>query len=941
MFYSIKVPKVDSNFLRFFWYTDSDLNSEPVQFRLTVHVFGAKSSPSCANFALKQCIEKEHSGDLLGHRIFESFYVDDCMLSANSEDEAISIVRNAQCILSDNGFNLTGFASNSRHVLAAIPPDKLSKEFKACNDLEKELPIQRALGLLWNAQSDHFCFEINVSPDKLTKRGILSTIFSIYDPLFLISPALVLGKHLFQEACKLELEWDEPLPPALATPWKGWLNEVKKLHHLQIPRCYDSQGYSNVELHIFADGSQLAYGCVAYLRFENATEVKCTLAMAKVRLVPLKKGSLKTIPRIELNAAKLAVILFLKLDKELNLPFRCIYFWSDSSIVLSYIYSNDGRFQRFVANRIAFIRNHTSVNNWRHVPGNLNPCDILSRGITNAESFRDNVTWFHGPQFLYESVEYWPRQLDYLSISSDDEERIHHVKCVVEANEATELLLCSSSNWHNLKCKVAVFTRLKDYLKNKSMKSGRLTVDELNKAELHIWQYLQQKYFRDEYNHLRCNRNIPAKSFLRKLSPFLDDRGVMRVGGRLGNSNLSNRVKHPILIPKQAMATELLIKSLHRSLGHLGRKTLTAHLKLDYHIVGISSIVKSVLRKCLICRKVQGKPSTQFMADLPKERVIGDLPPFSNSGVDFFGPFLITKGRKSEKRYGVIFSCLTTRACHVEVSVSLDTDSFLNSLRRFIARRGPIIFLISDNGTNLVSGCKELKASVNEWNGCQIGNFCTQQNIEWTFNPPHASHFGGVYEREIRTIRKVFNSLMLEFSNKVRLTDEMLQTLMCEVENILNSRPLTAVTTDSGDLEALTPNHLLRLNSTFSFPPGLFSNNDCYTKRRWRQIQYMADRFWTRWRKEYVPLLRERQKWYTHQREHRIGDLVLVVDQVLPRNMWCMGRIIHTEVKGNHVRFAKVKVSRYKEGKALKLDTTVLERPINKLILLVPVEELD
>ena len=825
-------------------------------------------------------------------------------------------------------------------LLRAIPHDKLAKELKICNDLDKELPMQRTLGLLWNTETDHFCFEVNVDQAILTKRGILSTIFSIYDPLFLISPALVLGKHLFQEACKLELEWDEPLPPALETSWKRWLNSVKKLNNLLIPRCYNTQSYSNVQLHMFADGSQLAYGCVAYLRFENNTAVKCTLVIAKVRLVPLSKGALKTIPRIELNAAKLAVILYLKLCKELNLPLSQIYFWSDSSIVLSYIYSDDGRFQRYVANRIAFIRNHTDANKWRHVPGNLNPCDILSRGITSAESFRENSSWFHGPEFLYQSVEYWPQQPASLRVSTNDAEIVQQVNYVVEDNEATERLLCSSSSLYNLKCKVAIFLRLKDYLRYKIMNCGSLTLKELNKAEQYIWKYLQQKYFREEYNYLLCNKTIPAKSFLRKLSPFLDEQGIMRVGGRLGNSDLSDRLKYPILLPKQAIATELLIVSLHKSLGHLGRETLMARLKLDYHVVGISSLVKRILRKCVVCRKVQGKPSTQFMADLPKERVVGELPPFSNTGVDYFGPFHVLKFRKYEKRYGVIFSCLTTRACHIEISFSHDTDSFINALRRFIARRGPIISLLSDNGTNLVSGCKELKASVNEWNSCRINNFCKQKNIEWTFNPPHASHFGGVYEREIRTIRKILSSLMIEFSNKVRLTDEMLQTLMCEIENILNSRPLTAVTTDSDDLEALTPNHLLRLNSTFSFPPGLFSNRDRYAKRRWRQIQYMADRFWSRWRKEYVPLLRERQKWYTHQREHRIGDLVLVVDQVLPRNMWCMGRIIHTEVRRNHVRFAKVKVSRCKEGKTLTLDTTILVRPINKLVLLVPVEEL-
>ena len=935
MFYSVRIPLTDSNFLRFLWYDAGDINSTPVQFRLRVHVFGAKSSPSCANYALQQCILQNIESPL-NKVILDSFYIDDLMLALDSESEAQHLIELAQNVLSDSGFKLTGFVSNSRDLLKTIPCEKLSKSLKPPN-LDCHLPESRALGLLWNANCDTFGIQIKIEKKVLTKRNILSILCTIYDPLFIISPAVISAKFIFQQACQLNVGWDEPLPESLQASWEKWLTEIKQLHNFQIPRCYYKSSYSDVELHIFADGSQTAYGCVAYLRFQCNGHSQCSLVMAKVRLVPLKIGSLKTIPRIELNAAKLAVVLYLKLNKELTLGWSNTYFWSDSSIVLSYINSDSTRFQRFVTNRVSFIRTHSSVQQWYHIPGDQNPADVLSRGIKCAKSFANNELWFNGPSFLSLAKNDWPKQSN-KDLPHDDPEVINHVKLVHNTDtNPTDDLLCSTSNWFTLKCRVATYLRFEQYLRFSCVCKGSFSATELKNAELKLFKYLQQRYFKDFYDKLVKTGVSPVKHFLCKFSPFIDDDGVMRIGGRLGNSNLSECAKHPIILPKQPLATSLIIEWLHKSLGHLGREALIAHLKLKYHIVGGTSLVKRILNDCVICRRVQGKPCTQFMAELPRERVIGDSPPFSTTGIDYFGPFYVTRGRvKGVKRYGVIFTCLAARACHIEVTHSLDTDSFVNALRRFISRRGPIYKFISDNGTNLVSGKKELQYSINEWNNTQICKFCSQRNIVWEFNPPHASHFGGVYEREIRTIRKVLNSLLNEFGNRVSLTDEVLITLMCEVEDILNSRPLNAVTTDVDDLEAITPNHLLRLNNTCSFPPGVFDKSDLYAKRRWRQIQYMADRFWQRWRKEYLPLLNERQKWYTPKRMIKAGDLVLVVDQLLPRNMWCLGRVLETEVRNSHVRNAKIRVSRCKTGKFLQFGSTVLERPISKLVLLVP-----
>lgn len=245
------------------------------------------------------------------------------------------------------------------------------------------------------------------------------------------------------------------------------------------------------------------------------------------------------------------------------------------------------------------------------------------------------------------------------------------------------------------------------------------------------------------------------------------------------------------------------------------------------------------------------------MASLPEDRLIPDHPPFTNVGMDYFGPFEVKRGRVIVKRYGVLFTCLTIRAVHIEVADSLDTNSCINALRRFISRRRQVEIIRSDNGTNLVGADRELKAMFKDLDQAQIDRTMQKNGITWIFNSPAASHQGGIWERQIRSVCKILSALLKEQS----LTDDSLHTLLCEVESIINGRPITTSSDSPHDLEPLTPNHLLLLKKQPNIPPGVFDRNDQYSRRRWRQVQYLANLFWTRWTREYIPLLQECQKW--------------------------------------------------------------------------------
>jgi transposase InsO family protein len=448
-----------------------------------------------------------------------------------------------------------------------------------------------------------------------------------------------------------------------------------------------------------------------------------------------------------------------------------------------------------------------------------------------------------------------------------------------------------------------------------------LSVSEIHRAELSIVKYVQGKSFENEVKSLVKGESLPKSSTIRNLSPFLDDQGLLRVGGRLSNSSLANTEKHPYLIP-HTHSVAVLIATHYHNIAHLGVEWITALVREKFWITRIRPIVKKVKHNCFTCRKLFAKPAVQRMADLPNERVQPDKAPFAHTGMDCFGPFIVRRGRSEVKRYVCLFTCFAIRAVHLEKVDSLDTDSFLNALRRFIARRGYPLTLHSDNATNFVGGKRELSKSVNDLDVQQIEKFCVMNNIEWSFNPPCASHMGGTWERMIRTVRKVLTGL-LNNTLSHRMYDEMLETVLCEAESIVNSRPLTKISDDLNDLSPVTPNHLLMIKKHVALPPGVFQESDMYRKR-WRAVQFIVDQFWKQWLKQYIPELQCRSKWLKKEKNFKVGDLVLISDENTPRGVWPMGIVDSVNVsKDQLVRSVTVRTK-----------ASSFVRPVTKLVSL-------
>ncbi len=312
------------------------------------------------------------------------------------------------------------------------------------------------------------------------------------------------------------------------------------------------------------------------------------------------------------------------------------------------------------------------------------------------------------------------------------------------------------------------------------------------------------------------------------------------------------------------------------------------------------------------------------------DRVTVD-PPFTHVGLDVFGPWSITSrrtrgGSADSKRWVVIFSCLSTRAVHLEVIESMSTSSFINALRRFLAVRGPVKHFRSDRGTNFIGACRELNINTDD---PELKGYLQEQGCTWSFNAPHSSHMGGAWERMINTARRILDALLLKNSLS-RLTHEVLTTLMSEVMAIMNARPLIPISSDPDTLEVLSPSMLLTQKaSTVPAPLGDFDMKDLY-KKEWRQVQYLADAFWKAWRRDYLATLQVRRKWTEEKRNLQEGDVVLLKDSNVKRNKWPIGLIVKT-IPSSDKRVRKVEVKIIKEGSA-----KVYLRPISEVVLLLP-----
>ncbi|KAL0156947.1 hypothetical protein M9458_048193, partial [Cirrhinus mrigala] len=799
MFHQVRLLPDDQPLLRFLW-RDLEKERSPDIYEWRVLPFGTTCSPCCAIYALQRHVMDHREGnEEVVDSVLKSFYVDNCLQSLSSTNEAKQLINKMRALLSAGGCELW-------------------------LTVNKTDPQESTLGLSWHCTSDKLGYQNRrLSTEEPTLRNIYRVLASQYDPLGYILPYTTRAKTLIQALWINKRGWDDCIGEEMLGKWQEWTNELQYLPMVSMPRCYfpicPEPDKDKIELHVFCDASERAYGSVAYLRLQDEEgKIHTSFVMARSRVAPKRQLSM---PRLELCGALTGAQLAKLLLTEITLPIHNTILWTDSTTVLTWIKSESCHYKVFVGTRVAEIQELTSSDNWRYVDSELNPADDITRGKSLHE-LSHVCQWNQGPPFLQQPQEHRPTQPP---LSSTDESELRksffcaHVAVLQSSLPDPE----QHATWTDLV--QATYQTVHGTIASPMSAAQRID------TELLLLRQAQQDSFPDEVHALQNGKVIHTNSRLSTLSPEYDQAlGIIRVGGRLRKAeNLDADTLHPIVLAPDHPVTKLIIQDYDNRLLHPGPERVFAELRRTYWIIRGRQAIKKYQRQCRECRKWRSNPVNPKMADLPAARLRLFQPPFWSTGVDCFGPFTVKIGRRHEKRWGIIFKCLTTRCIHLDLLHSIDSDSFLMALRRFVARRGKPFELISDQGTNFRGGNRELQETFSALEPA-IKEKLSEQSISFQFNPPHAPHFGGAWEREIRSIK---SCLQVVLKDQI-VSDEVLSTVLIEVEGILNSKPLGYVSSEISDTDPVTPNLLLMGRLDASLPQVVYGTRDLLGKRKWR-----------------------------------------------------------------------------------------------------------
>nr|XP_012143823.1 PREDICTED: uncharacterized protein LOC105662854 [Megachile rotundata] len=841
MYRQILIEPAQRCFQRILWRPD---NTSPIEtFQLNTITYGTASAPFLATRTLKQIgLECAQEFPVVSRIIINDFYVDDLLTGLDTVDELRYVKERLSQIVGQAGLRLRKWASN---CATFTEQGSNIKHIELSAD-----KVPKTLGLHWSTVEDELHFMIKPSTNnRVTKRQILSEISQIFDPLGLIGPVITCAKLVMQQLWQLRTDWDESVCQEIHHQWVKYRKELEYLSQIRIPRRA-LVSLVQVELHGFSDASERAYGACVYLRSRGKSgNWETGLLCSKSRVAPLKTVSL---PRLELCGALLLAQLISKVKSALRIQICDERYWCDSTITLAWIHSIPGRWKVFVANRVAKIQALTDKEKWSH-----------------------------------REEQHWPQ----LSVKLDNipDERKKLVVVAVSCSDIRQFFNRYSEFKRLVRVTAYCLRFVNNSRKRRKSEGQGLAVDELLGAQETLIRMAQKEMFSTEFNILNKGQDVPKQSPLRSLAPFIDEAGIIRVGGRLNNAPIAYSNKHPILLPAKHPLTDLIIKDEHYRLLHAGCQHVVASLRERYWPINCMQNVKRVVRNCVRCFRVNPQGIQYPMGQLPAVRV---TPP---------RPFL---------------NCGVSRLCgsiHDKRSHSQQT------------RRGRCHQIFSDNGTNFVGAKNKLsdldKLVRNSEHNSKIAMFLSNEQIQWNFIPPQAPHFGGLWESAVR--RAKYH--LIRVIGDQKLTYEELYTLLTQIEACLNSRPLSPISSDPHDCTPLTPGHFLIGTALTALPEPDFTDVRTNRLNRYQLIQQMLQHFWQRWQKEYLHHLQQRNKW-TATSNHQLskGTLVVIKEDNLPPLRWCLGRITELHQGKDGV----VRVVSVKTGDGL------YKRPITKICIL-------
>ena len=901
MYRQINVDRRDTHLQRILWRNKSH---EPIKtFELTTVTYGTASAPFLATRSLKQlALDEGYKFPIAAEIILNDFYVDDVITGADTLQELNEKRKQLNDILALGGFQLHKWSSNSRNFLNSIPINQ--REELKCHGLSQTEAI-KTLGLYWQPLTDKLLLNISTLNDNpsFTKKAVLSDISKLFDPLGLVAPVVINGKIFMQSLWQHKIEWKDEISDELKEQWLMLRIDLPALNDISFNRCCLVQNPTKVQLLGFADASEKAFGCCVYIRSKNNdNEVSIHLLTSKSRVAPIQTES---IPRLELCAALLLSQLIEKVVTAMNISFDDIILWSDSTITLSWMLIEPQKLKTFIANRVSKIQLiQTKLNIvWKHVCSEDNPADIVSRGICTKE-YSTCKKWWHGPSFLLKHENMWPEMTIIKNAITLPELKSEATTVMTLSTDRAEefSVITKFSNYQRMINVTAFILRfIRNCRSNDKLKRSQslvcqesLTTDELSNAKLKLVKLVQETSFKLDIKILQRNGELPHNSRIKSLHPFIDSNGIIRVGGRLANATINYDTKHQMLLPYDHHFTRTLFIHTHIQQFHAGPQLLLSTIRNQFWPIKGKHIAHNTYRNCILCSKFRPSTLHQLMGNLPANRVTPDRP-FSTTGVDLSGPYNIKQKYQRKdtqmKAYIANFVCFVTKGTHLEIVLDLTAESFIQALKRFIARRLHPTSIYSDNATNFHGEHNIIMAQqslLKDQDQDLITNFCASQNLQWKFIPARSPHFGGLWESSVKSFKSHFKKVI----NDTALTYEEMLTLINQIEAILNSRPITPMSSNPNDPLPLTPAHLMMGGPITALYEKSLINIPDNRLTNWQKLNKMVQSFWNRYHKEYLNTLQQRHKWKSPTDNLNLGDIVLIYEENTPTNKWPIGRIV-------------------------------------------------
>ena len=946
-FLMVGVNPPDRNALRFLWFHNiQEDQPQPLHLRFTRVTFGVNCSPFLLKATIQHHIQAYQEEDPQFVKTFlQSIYVDDLTIGAANTQEAYQLYTKSKTRLAEAGFNLRKFHTNSHPLQIQIDSNEDSNCHQQTTTAEEDLSFtqstlgvkgeksgeeeeklqHKVLGVRWKPREDSLTFNLremaeHCKGERPTKREVVGAAATVYDPLGVLTPVTVRWKMLFQTICREGLDWDQELIGESLKEWEKLTTALREEDiTLTIPRCYGAERGKSVRLAGFCDASERAYGAVVYLRLEGDGGARVRFLASKTRVAPTKA---MTIPRLELMSALLLSRLCKSVEEALKevVELEETSCFTDSRVALHWIRGVDQQWKQFVENRVVSIRGLMPEQRWKHCPGKLNPADIPSRGMLPGE-LEKNQMWLNGPEWLRHSldppVSEKSQGMPEECLREQRNKKSHNLVTLQRRKKGIGQLI-NINHYSNLSRLLGTTARVLQFI-HLIRGRGKELVELHQEAKL-LWNKEAQ---------VELEEDPQFQTWQKQLNLQRDEKSLWRCVGRMANAPFTEEVKKPLLIGRSHPLARLLVSEAHRRVLHNGTRDTLTELRATHWMIKARSLVRQVIKECPICRRHEGRPFKPLDPPaLPPFRVQPSRP-FDSTGIDLAGPLYI-KGHGEPKAWVCLFTCCSTRAVHLEVVPDLTTETFIRAFKRFSSRRGIPGRIISDNAQTFKAADQKIQALTKD---PEVQDQLERKNIHWKFIVEKAPWQGGMYERMIKSAKRCLKKAI----GRASLTLEELMTLVAEVEAVLNSRPLSYLSSDDQE-EPLTPSHLVTGNRILSLPdPSIRDGEDPSYEptheslsRRMKALCEIKAKFWNRWKSEYLQELREHHRtWKSSSgvcRPIEVGEAVIIYDEGQPRGLWRLGRVvavIHSEDGG--VRAASVKVLS-STGRP-----TILRRPIQHL----------